>query len=302
VTSEVPSELRDEIPSFDEPPAQLDHGPIDWTALTSIRTAKSALEIGAIVSVAVGVFWGLEWILRGGPIWSHHHLWGQTQEYVFPRPTSVVQALFVNDFWLLYGHHLWVTLQEFLIGLAIGSTIGLVLAAVITQKPFVEKIVAPYVIVLVTTPMLALVPFLRIGLIKSFSIWPIVVAVALASGPMVLINAATGFRRTDLAKIALARSYGASTFQIFRMIRFPLALPMIIVGYMVGSIFGLLTAVGGEMVSASDEGGLGHQLVYFSSLIRMANVGAVILIIAVLGVSIYVVFFLIGKRWASWEA
>jgi NitT/TauT family transport system permease protein len=34
----------------------------------------------------------------------------------------------------------------------------------------------------------------------------------------------------------------------------------------------------------------------------MANVGAVILIIAVLGVSIYVVFFLIGKRWASWEA
>jgi NitT/TauT family transport system permease protein len=64
----------------------------------------------------------------------------------------------------------------------------------------------------------------------------------------------------------------------------------------------LLTAIGGEMVSASDQGGLGHQLVFFSSLIRMANVGAVILIIAVLGVSIYVVFFFIGKRWASWEA
>ena len=290
--SEVPSELRDEIPSFEEAPAHRDHGPIDWTALTSIRTAKSALEFGAIVAVAVAVFFGTEGILR----------LTNTPEYVFPKPTSVVKALFVNDFWLLYGHHLWVTLQEFLLGLAIGSTLGLVLAAVITQKPFVEKIVAPYIIVLVTTPMLALVPFLRIGLIKSFDIWPIVAAVALASGPMVLINAATGFRRTDLAKIALARSYGASTFQIFRTIRFPLALPMIIVGYMVGSIFGLLTAVGGEMVSASDQGGLGHQLVFFSSLIRMANVGAVILIIAVLGVSIYVVFFSIGKRWASWEA
>jgi NitT/TauT family transport system permease protein len=290
--SEIPSELRDEIPSFEEAPAHRDHGPIDWTALTSIRTAKSALELGAIVAVAVAVFFGTEGILRVT----------NTPEYVFPKPISVVRALFVSDFWLLYGHHLWVTLQEFLIGLAIGSTIGLFLAAVITQKPFVEKIVAPYIIVLVTTPMLALVPFLRIGLIKSFSIWPIVAAVALASGPMVLINASTGFRRTDLAKIALARSYGASTFQIFRTIRFPLALPMIIVGYMVGSIFGLLTAVGGEMVSASDQGGLGHQLVFFSSLIRMANVGAVILIIAVLGVSIYVVFFLIGKRWASWEA
>jgi NitT/TauT family transport system permease protein len=39
--------------------------------------------------------------------------------------------------------------------------------------------------------------------------------VALASGPMVMINAATGFRRVDSAKIALARSYGASTLQIF---------------------------------------------------------------------------------------
>jgi NitT/TauT family transport system permease protein len=289
---EVPSELRDEIPSFDEAPAKRDHGPIDWTALTSIRTAKSALEIASILAVAVAVFFGTEGILRVT----------NTPDYVFPKPTAVVRALFVSDFWLLYGHHLWVTLQEFLLGLAIGSTIGLVLAAVITQKPFVEKIVAPYIIILVTTPMLALVPFLRIGVIKSFDIWPIVVAVALASGPMVLINAATGFRRTDLAKIALARSYGATTFQIFRKIRFPLAMPMIIVGYMVGSIFGLLTAVGGEMVSASDQGGLGHQLVYFSSLIRMANVGAVILIIAVLGVSIYVVFFLIGKRWASWES
>ena len=290
--SEVPKELRDEIPSFDEAPAHRDHGPIDWTALTSTPTAKSALEIASIAAVAVLVFFGTEGILRVT----------NTPDYVFPKPTAVVRALFVSDFWLLYGHHLWVTLQEFLLGLAIGSTIGLFLAAVITQKPFVEKIITPYIIILVTTPMLALVPFLRIGVIKSFDIWPIVVAVALASGPMVLINSATGFRRTDLAKIALARSYGATTFQIFRKIRFPLALPMIIVGFMVGSIFGLLTAVGGEMVSASDQGGLGHQLVYFSSLIRMANVGAVILIIALLGVSIYVGFFLIGKRWASWES
>jgi NitT/TauT family transport system permease protein len=34
----------------------------------------------------------------------------------------------------------------------------------------------------------------------------------------------------------------------------------------------------------------------------MENFGAVIMIIAALGVSIYVVFYFIGKRWASWEA
>jgi NitT/TauT family transport system permease protein len=222
-----------------------------------------------------------------------------TPTYVFPKPTAVVKTL-VEDFGSLYAPHLWVTMQEFLIGLAIGSTVGLALAAVITQKPFVEKVVAPYIIAMVTTPMIALVPFLRLKL--GFGLSPIVFAVALASGPMVLINAATGFRRTDLAKIALARSYGASTFQIFRRIRFPLALPMIIVGYMVGSIFGLLTAVGGEMVAASEKGGLGQRLVFFSSLIQMDKFGAVIMIVAALGVGIYVLFYFIGKRWASWEA
>jgi NitT/TauT family transport system permease protein len=289
--SQVPSELRDEIPSFEEAPPKQDHGPIDWTGLTSVRTAKSALEIGTIIALAAGLFFLIQGILE----------WTNEPEYVIPRPISVVRALGTN-FGTQYGHHLWVTFQEFIIGLAIGSTIGLVLAAVITQKPFVEKVVAPYIIILVTTPMLALIPFLRLSIIQGFSMWPIVVAVALASGPMVLINAATGFRRTDLAKIALARSYGASTFQIFRKIRFPLALPMIIVGYMVGSIFGLLTAVGGEMVSASDQGGLGHQLIYFSSIVRTANFGAVVVIISLLGVAIYVIFYFIGKRWASWES
>jgi NitT/TauT family transport system permease protein len=284
----VPSELRDEIPSFDEQPAR-EHGPIDWSALTSVRTAKSALEIFTICALAVAVFFGVELYLR----------LSNTPTYVFPKPTAVVKTLF-TDFGSLYAHDLWVTMQEFLAGLAIGASVGLLLAALITQKPFAEKVVAPYILIMVTTPMLALVPFLRLKL--GFGLMPLVIAVALASGPMVMINSATGFRRTDLAKIALARSYGASTLQIFWKIRFPLALPMIIVGFMVGSIFGLLTAVGGEMVAASEEGGLGQRLVYFSSLARMDNFGAVLLIIAALGVTIYVIFYFIGKRWASWEA
>ena len=286
--SQVPTELRDEIPRFEEA-GHREHGPIDWTALTSIRTARSALEIGTILLLFAAVFFGIELYMRVS----------NTPTYVFPKPIEVVKTLF-GDFGSLYAPHLWVTMQEFLLGLAIGSAAGLVLAAVITQKPFLEKVIAPYVLVMVTTPMIAFVPFLRLKM--GFGMAPIVIAVALASGPMVMINAATGFRRTDLAKIALARSYGASTLQIFRKIRFPLALPMIIVGFMVGSIFGLLTAVGGEMVAASEKGGLGDRLVYFSSLARMENFGAVILIIAALGISIYVLFYFIGKRWASWEA
>jgi NitT/TauT family transport system permease protein len=146
--------------------------------------------------------------------------------------------------------------------------------------------------------MIALVPLLI--LIFGFTMTPRVIAVALASGPMVMINAATGFRRTDLARIALARSYGATTFQIFTKIRFPLALPMIIVGLMVGAIFGMLTAVGAEMVGGKN--GLGNQLMFWSSMVKMENFYAIILLLALMGVTIYVIFYWIGKKWASWQA
>lgn len=286
--SQVPQELRDEIPSF-EKPAHEEQGPINWSALTSIQGARSFAEIATLIGLFAAIFFLVQGIV----------VWTNTPTYVFPKPIDVVKT-FAQDFTSTEIHSLKVTSIEFLAGLAIGSTIGLVLAALLTLKPFVEKIIAPYVLIMVTTPMLALVPFLRLKM--GFGLWPLVIAVALASGPMVMINSATGFRRTDLAKIALARSYGASTFQIFAKIRFPLALPMIIVGYMVGSIFGLLTAVGGEMVAASEQGGLGRDLVYYSSLARMPEFGATIQIIAILGVLIYVVFYFIGKRWASWEA
>ena len=101
-------------------------------------------------------------------------------------------------------------------------------------------------------------------------------------------------------KEALARSFGANTLQIFTKIRIPMAMPMIIVGLMVGSIFGLLTAVGADMVGGA--AGLGNRLTYYSSLIRMPQFFAIILILAAIGISIYVFFFWLGKRWASWEA
>ena len=211
------------------------------------------------------------------------------------RPRSAMAL--VTDFPLI-APHLGYTLVELFSGFAIGSAVGLVLAAVITQFPFVEKVVTPYILVLVTTPMLALVPLLILRF--GFGYTPRIIAVALASGPMVMINAATGFRRVDRGKIALARSYGASTLQIFWKIRAPMALPMIFVGLMVGSIFGLLTAVGAEMVGGGF--GLGNRLTSYSSMIQMPQFFAVILILSILGILIYVLFFLLAKRFASWEA
>jgi NitT/TauT family transport system permease protein len=256
------------------------------SALSAGPGIRSLGEVIAIIMVAVVIIGGVELSLT----------LFEVPQYVMPKP-SLIGAALVSDFWFILPH-LGHTLVELLSGFSIGAIVGLVLAGVITQFPFVEKIVTPYILLLVTTPMLALVPLLILRF--GFGYEPRIIAVALASGPMVMINAATGFRRVDSGKIALARSYGASTLQIFWKVRAPMALPMIFVGLMVGSIFGLLTAVGAEMVGGGF--GLGNRLTSYSSMIQMPQFFAVVLILSILGILIYVLFYLLGKKFASWEA
>src|SRR5437773_757247 len=282
----VDKALGDKIPEFNKKKSGGGDGVGLSGASLGLGDDRTKFEVLIIILVAVVIIGGSEFLLK----------WFGVPQYVLPTPSQIVTALFTE--WKFIWPHLLVTLYELLVGFAIGASIGFVLAAVITQFPFVEKIVTPSILLLVTTPMLALVPLLILKL--GFGSEPRIIAVALASGPMVMINSATGFRRVDLAKIALARSFGASTFQIFTKIRIPMAMPMIIVGLMVGSIFGLLTTVGAEMVGGAE--GLGNRLTYYSALIRMPQFFAVILILAIIGISIYVLFYWIGKKWASWEA
>ncbi len=277
--------LGDKIPEFNRKAEAAEPG---LSALSSLGLGESRthLETAVIVLVAVVIIGGAEVLLRVFNV----------PQYIMPKPSQIALALYTE--WPYLWPHLVTTLYELFVGFAIGGAIGFVMAAVITQFPFVEKVVTPYILLLVTTPMLALVPLLVLRF--GFGSEPRIIAVALASGPMVMINSATGFRRVDLAKIALARSFGANTFQIFTKIRIPMAMPMIIVGLMVGLDLRLADGVGAEMVGGAE--GLGNRLTYYSALIRMPQFFAIILLLAIIGISIYVFFYWLGKRWASWEA
>ncbi len=277
-------QLEEEIPDFAEH-ALAQHGELDISSTVSAVKIHGWKQVLGIVAVAIVIIGGWEFLVR----------FLQVPEYVFPTPSAIFTAL-VTSFPNNYPHFL-ITLTELVSGYVVGASIGLVLAAVLIQVPYLEKIIVPYILLLITTPTLALIPLLMLKL--GFNIWPRIIAVSLASGPMVMINAVTGFRRTDLAKIALAKSYGATTFQIFKKIRFPLALPMIIVGLLVGGIFGLITAVGSDMFGG--KMGLGNKLAYYSSLARMAHFFAIIIMVSAIGISIWIIFANIGKKWASWQ-
>ena len=257
------------------------------TGLASGLGGQGAKEVAAIIAVALLVVGGAELLLRVFEV----------PQYILPTPSAIARAFFSPEIATI-GEHYGHTLIELVSGYSIGASIGLVLAALITQFPFVEKVITPYILLLVTTPMLALVPLLILNF--GFGYTPRIIAVALASGPMVMINAATGFRRVDAMKIALARSCGASTLQIFTKIRIPMAMPMVIVGLMIGAIFGMITAVGAEMSGGGF--GLGSRLTTYSSTLRMPEFFACILLLAATGITIYAFFFWLGKKLAGWES
>ena len=257
------------------------------TGLASGLGGQGLREVIAIIAVAVVVIGGGEFLLR----------FFEVPKYILPTPSDI-GAVFGSSEMATIGAHYGYTMIELFSGYAIGASVGLLLAAVITQFPFVEKVITPYILLLVTTPMLALVPLLILNF--GFGYTPRVIAVALASGPMVMINAATGFRRVDTMKIALARSCGANTLQIFTKIRIPMAMPMVIVGLMIGAIFGMITAVGADMSGGGF--GLGSRLTTYSSTLRMPEFFACILILAVTGITIYAFFFWLGKKLAGWES
>ena len=193
--------MKAESQEFNKRQAGADKADLGGMAAFSFGEHRTWLEVAAIALVAVVIVGGAELLLR----------LLEVPQYILPTPSLILMGL-ISDFRFIAPHTL-ITLKELLVGFAAGASVGFVLAAVITQFPFVEKIITPYIILLVTTPMLALVPLLILRF--GFGSEPRYIAIALAVGPMVMINSATGFRRIDLAKIALARSFGANTMQIF---------------------------------------------------------------------------------------
>ena len=127
---------------------------------------RTHIETLIIVLVAAIIIGGAEVLLRVFEV----------PQYIMPKPSLIAWRSIPE--WPYLWPHLLVTLYELFVGFAIGGAVGFVMAAVITQFPFVEKIVTPYILLLVTTPMLALVPLLILRF--GFGSEPRIIAVALA--------------------------------------------------------------------------------------------------------------------------
>jgi len=144
--------------------------------------------------------------------------------------------------------HLGFTLVSVSIGFVLGVTLGILL----TRAPKLSKYILPVLSVLNTIPGVVFVGLLFL----SLGMRPATVIIALSIYAMfpILKNTFTGLTSVDAQYLEAARGCGMNHFQRLMMVELPLAMPTIIGGLRMSTVYTVSWAVLASMIG---QGGLG---------------------------------------------
>ena len=228
-------------------------------------------------------------------IWELATRFGNVSPLILPAPSRIL-ATTIDQFPVLV-HMSIVTVIEFVLGFVLGAAIGLPLGALIVYARPVEMAIYPLLVAFQTIPKAAIAPILIVWLGTGITS-KILIAFAISFFPIV-VDTIIGLRSAQPETIYLARSMGATPFQIFWHIRFPNALPAIFGGLKVASTLAVIGAIVGEFVS-SDKG-LGYLLLVANGELDTRLVFACVLVLTILGLAFYFVIEALERIFVSWH-
>jgi ABC-type nitrate/sulfonate/bicarbonate transport system permease component len=204
---------------------------------------------------------------------------------LLPSPFQVARSVVDNA--SLFARNALVTLQEILIGFALGSTAGIALAVLLTYSRLAERAVYPWLVASQMVPIVAVAPILVVWF--GFTIVPKVIVVALVCFFPIVVNTIDGLKAVDPEMVRLMRTLGMSRPRIMRSVRVPSALPYLFSGLKVAMALAVIGAVFGEWVGASE--GLGYLMLALNNQLATTELFAAVLVLSVMGI---VLFFLVG--------
>jgi ABC-type nitrate/sulfonate/bicarbonate transport system permease component len=214
-------------------------------------------------------------------LWQTYVALSGVREGIFPSPVEVARAL-VRDRGVLLSSA-GTTLSEILLGYAIAIVVGVALATAVSSSRLVERAIYPWLVVSQMVPIPALAPV--VVLWTGFDIRPKLIVVALVTFFPIAVNTIDGLRATDPELVGLLRTLGARRRDVLRIARLPNALPYVFSGLRVAAAFAVIGAVFAEWVGSSN--GLGYLLLSYNDQTLTADVFAVVVVLAVIGVALF---------------
>jgi len=168
--------------------------------------------------------------------------------YLLPGPGGVFTRL-VTDASLLWTHS-QVTLTEILLGFGLTVVTAIPLGLVIALSPLAKQLVYPPLMLMQLVPKIAVAPLFLVWL--GFGIESKVLLTVLMTFFPLLLASISGFQILDDRLLYLTRSMGATSWQTFRFLRFPAALPVIFSGIKTSATIAATAAIVAEFVGAAN--------------------------------------------------
>lgn len=188
-------------------------------------------------------------------VWETGARLSKVEAWLLPAPSRIAKTLV--DSWELLLRHTGPTLTEAALGFGLGIGVALLLAVGMELFPWLRRGVYPLLITSQTVPVIAVAPLLILWF--GYELLPKVLIVALVTFFPVVVSTVDGLRSADPDMVRLLKSMGAGEWRVFRMVRFPHALPSFFSGMKIAATYGILGAVIAEWLGASE--GLGVFLI-----------------------------------------
>ncbi|NOJ21506.1 ABC transporter permease [Vibrio coralliilyticus] len=215
--------------------------------------------------------------------------------FILPTPLDVFERL-ISRFDVLMKHTL-VTGQEIVLGLLLGLSMGLFFALQMLLFKPLKRWLLPILIASQAIPVFAIAPVLMLWL--GYGIASKVVMAAIIIFFPVTTCSYDGLRNTPTGYLDLAKTMGASKWQMLKHIQLPAALPTLASGIRVAVVIAPIGAVVGEWVGSSE--GLGYLMLQANARMIIDEMFAALFILALLSVSLYFITDKLLKNLIPWE-
>lgn len=216
---------------------------------------------------------------------------GILNEFLVSKPSSIMK-LFIT-YWN-EGHllsHIKISVYETLLGLFIGTSLGIVIAIGLWWNKFIAKVLDPFLVVLNALPKTALAPILIIWV--GLGIKGIVVVAISLSLVVTIMSSLNYFQSVDEEKVKMLKTFGANKFQILTKLILPANLPNLINILKINIGMSWVGVIVGEFLVSRE--GIGYLVVYGGQVFRLDLVMMGVIILAVIALIMYLCVSLLEK-------
>lgn len=187
-----------------------------------------------------------------------------------PAPSEIASRLVTLAQDGILADHLAASAWRLVIGYLLSVVFGIGTGALLASNRLLRNAFAPILTLLLTVPTIAWVPVLLITL--GLGNTTIITAVFLGGFFAITFNTMQGVQMVDKSQIRAARTLGVSRLAMFPKVYLPASLVATITGLRLGIGYAWRALVGGEMLSALAEWGVGkliYQARFFNDLTAM---------------------------------